>query len=181
MHERSVKITGGLWNSYELFKLETDSTIDRQSYCKICQEFNKRISQKIIKESFEFKIPFGLGYLRIKTNRRKIRIKDGKLQPHKMAPDWKATWTLWRRLYPDKTREEIKAIPDKKIVIHTNDHTDGYIMRWYWDKRLSNVKNQTVYMFKPVKGGITESDVYYGRLGLAKWILNPDRDNEYYK
>jgi len=182
MHERDIKITGGLYNAYALYKKEYSSkkNIDRSIYCKVCHEFNKAISQKIIKESFEFKIPFGLGYLRIKATKPKLKIKDGKVQTHKMAINWNETLKLWKKLYNYENKSELKNIPDKKIVIHTNNHTDGRIMRWYWDRRISNVKNQTVYMFKPVKGGISNDDYCYGRLGLAKWILNPDRLNEYY-
>ena len=51
-------------------------------------------------------------------------------------------------------------------------------MRWYWDKRISRVKNVLTYSFKPVKGG--EGYFYTGRLGLSKWINSRERKNEYY-
>ena len=180
MYERKVKIDKTITDSYKSYKKESKNTITKSRYNGICYKFNKKVSDKIIKESFEFKVPFGLGYLRIKANKVKLRVKDGKLLTHKMAIDWKATWVLWSRLYPNKTRKEIIEIPDKKLVVHVNEHSDGYIMRWYWDKRLSSVKNQTVYKFKPVKGGLTNDGYYSGRLGLAKWIKDPDRVNEYY-
>ena len=180
MHERKVKITGGLYNSYTKYKKENShKKIDRNTYCKICHQFNKIVSNKIITESFEFKIPFGLGYLRVKATKPNLKIKDGKLLTYKMAIDWNSTWNLWNKLYPNKTREEIKKIPDKKLIVHTNEHTDGRVMRWYWDKRISTFRNQTVYLFRPVKGGVSE-ELYSGRLGLASWINNPNRNNEYY-
>lgn len=182
MHERKVKVDGGLWKAYQRYKQDKIApVVDRTTYTKICKEFNKALSHKIITESFEYKIPFGLGYLRIKASRQKIRVKDGKVQTHKMAINWNETWNLWNRLYPNKTRSDIKNIPDKKLVVHINEHTDGYIMRWYWDKRVSNFKNQTVYQFRPVKGGKSSDNIYTGRLGLSAWINSDDRNNEYYE
>ena len=181
MHEREIKINGGLWDSYDQYKKESKyGKIDLQTYSKICQDFNKRVVNKVIKESFEFKVPFGLGYLRIKSTKPRLKIKDGKILAHKMAINWKASKELWARLYPDKTWDEIKATPNKKLVIFTNEHTDGQVMRWYWNKRLSIFKNQSLYMFKPVKGGVTADGFYSGRLGLGKWMKDPERTNEYY-
>jgi hypothetical protein len=183
-YERKYKITGGISDIYKMYKKESilngSQIIDKKTFTKICYEFNKRISNKIITESFEFKIPFGLGYVRIKETKPKLRVKNGKLQTHKMCPNWNETKKLWNRLYPDKTWDEIRSIPNKKIIIHTNEHTDGSVMRWYWDKRLSNFRNQTCYKFKPVKGQVLE-DMYIGRLGLGSWIKHPNRINEYYR
>lgn len=190
-YKRRFKVTGGIPDSYEVYRKDKKSKgetfLDKNMYITLCHEFNKRISNKIIKESFEFKIPHGLGYLRIKTMKLKYRFKDGKLNAIKSCPNWYETRKLWSRLYPDKTWEEIKEIPDKKILVHTNEHTDGKVMRWYWDKRLSNFTNQTVYSFDPVKGVQDNNyyensdNIYYGRIGLGKWILNPERNNEYYE
>lgn len=182
MHERKVKITGGLWESYKKYKKENkNSKIDRKTYVNICHDFNKVISQKIIKESFEFKLPFRLGYLRIKSFKIEPKIVNGKLDKNKLAPDWDTTWKYWHKIYPDKTRKEIKLIANKKLIYHLNEHTDGYTMKWYWDKRFSCFKNQSVYLFKPVKGGIIDDEMYNGRLGLAAWIKSPLRKNEYYE
>jgi hypothetical protein len=190
-YSREFKITGGIPEAYKIYKkerkLEGKKVVSKQIYSDICHEFNKRISDKIVRESYEFKIPFGLGYLRIKCIGSNIKIRDGKLLPRKSAPNWAETKKLWYRLYPDKTWEEIRKIPNKKIIIHTNEHTDGKVMRFYWDKRLNNFTNKTAYCFMPVKG-VQEADYYendncyyYGRLGLAKWIKNNRRTNEYYE
>lgn len=181
MYERKIKLTGGLQAAYKRYKTVSGTkTISREMYTGICQDFNKALSNKIITESFEYKIPYGLGHLRIKSSQQKIRIKDGKIQTCKMAIDWNSTKKLWREMYPGKTSQELKEIPNKKILVHTNEHTDGKIMRWYWDRRISNFKNQTVYKFKPVKGGEIDNN-YTGRLGLSAWINSDDMNNEYYE
>jgi hypothetical protein len=190
-YSRDYKITGGIPQAFKTYKderrFEGKKIVDKKTYSDLCHDFNKMISNKIITESYEFKIPFGLGCLRIKSIRNSIKIKDGKLLPRKSAPNWKESKNLWNRIYPDKTWNEIRKIPNKKIIIHTNEHTDGKVMRWYWDKRLNAFTNKTAYSFSPVKGVqekdyyLNEECLYYGRLGLAKWIKGDKRNNEYYE
>lgn len=190
-YKREYKITGGIPDIYEFYKknkiFSGDDFVDKKLFVDIIHTFNKRVSDKIIRESFEFKIPFGLGYLRIKSNKLKYVIEDGKLLTHKSCPDWNKTVRYWKEKYKNLSWEEIKEIPNKKILVHTNEHSDGMVMRWYWDKRLCNIKNQTAYKFKPVKGvqnkGYYKEDnsIFYGRLGLANWIKDPRKNNEYYK
>lgn len=173
--------SSGIWDMHAFYKTYAKKPLPRYLYCQICSDFNQRVSDKVIKESFEFKIPFGLGYLRIRKNKLEIKIKDGKLVKDNLLPDWTSTRKLWSQLYPGKSFEEIKQIPNKKLIYFTNEHTDGYVMKWYWDKRITSFKNQSVYSIKPVKGGVNKNGYYTGRRGLAKWIKDPFRTNEYYK
>lgn len=190
-YEREYKITGGIPDIYNSFKKEKllsgEKVVDKKTFVDICHTFNKKVSDKIIRESFEFKLPFGLGYIRIKANRLKYIIEDGKLLSYKSCPDWNKTRKFWKEKYKDLSWEEIKQIPNKKIIVHTNEHSDGMVMKWYWDKRFCNVKNQTAYKFKPVKG-VQDKEYYkdddskfYGRLGLANWIKDSRKTNEYYR
>lgn len=181
-YEREIKITGGLWDAYKFYKKKyPESTRELRSYVDMCHLFNKKISNSIIKNSTEFRLFNRLGLLRIKAFKLTLKFKeDGRLDTRKNAVDWPKTKQLWHDMYPDKTDEEIKAIPNKKVVIFLNEHSNGYTMKWYWDKRVCNFKNQTVYSFKPVKGGITKDGYYYGRRGLSWWIKNDEKTNEYY-
>ena len=115
-------------------------------------------------------MPGRLGFIYIKKSPLKIRVVDGKLDTTKMIVDWGATWKYWREKYGDKTKEEIKQIKDKKVIYFTNEHTDGNVMKWYWDRTMCNIPNRTIYRFKPVKAN---------RLNLANWIRNKDRNNDY--
>ncbi len=179
--DRQVKITGGLWDAFRQYKKEKIIVpVDRKMYVDVCHELNKRISTKIIKESFDFRIPFRLGFLRIKSQKQKIFIKDGRIDSKKMSINWNETVKMWKEDWPDKTMAEIKQIPNKKLVYHTNEHSNGYIMKWYWDRRLAKVKNITVYTFRPVKGNVYDEEYYTGKVGLAKWIKSDERNNEYY-
>lgn len=172
-YAHNIPITCGLWNAYKEFKKEYKHVykIERKTYVDICHEINKTLSEKIIKESFEFRMPGRLGTLSIKKTKSKIKITDGKLEKNKMIPDWGKTWEYWNKEYPGLTRKEMNAIKDKVVIYNMNEHTNGYIMGWVWDRSTARIPNISVYSFKPVK---------YNRLNLAKWIKSDERDNDYY-
>ena len=176
---REYKITASLQDAYKLYKVGNKKFTKRQ-YLDICYDITESISDMIITDSLEYKIPFRLGFIRIKKAKQKLILKDGKIDVNKNIIDWAKTWETWTALYPDKTNKEIREFKGKKVTFQTNDHTDKQIMRFYWDKRFSCVKNKTIYRFKPVKGGKING-LYRGRLGLAKWIKNDDRKNDYYE
>lgn len=181
-YERKATVTGGLWDAYKFYKKNNPGiTITRKQYVEACKLFNKKISDSIIRESTEFRIFFGIGFIRIRTFKQNVKFtKDGKLDTRKNKIDWFKTKQLWAKIYPGKTPTELKGIPNKKLVIHLNEHTNGYVMRWFWDRRTCAFENRASYVFKPVKGGITPEGYYYGRLGLVQWIKNEDRHNDYY-
>jgi hypothetical protein len=173
-YKHRIPITSGLWDAYKDFrkkyKLIYPDT-DRKQYVDICHLINIGLSDKIIKESFEFKMPFRLGSISIKKNKSVLHVKDGKLEKNKLIIDWEKSWELWHNEYPGKERKEINAIKDKIVIYNMNDHTNGYIMRWKWDKSTCNIPNQTVYQFRPTKRN---------RLTLAAWIKSDEKENDYY-
>lgn len=172
MYKHKIKITKGLWDAYKAFKTKYPETeLCRKEYINTCYLINQKISDRMVKDSLQFKIPFRLGTLSITKNKMKIKIKDNKVQTNKLKVDYGATWKYWAEIYPDLTREEIKQIPNKTVIYYTNDHTNGYIMKWRWIKRGANVINLKVYSFKPTK---------FNRLNLAKHIKSEDRENDYY-
>lgn len=167
---------------YKFYKEKYEPKMNEDSFKELCYEFNRIIANKIITKSFEFKLPFRLGSLRIKSEKQSIELINGKVNTKKMAIDWGASHKMWKDMYPDKTYREIMDIPNKKVLVHTNEHSNGYIMSWQWDKRLSNTKNQSLYFFRPVKGKYDKDrDIYFGRRGLSAWIKNYDRTNEYFE
>ena len=173
-YKHKVSISCGLWDAFRDFRKKHKviyPDINREKYVNVCYLINQKISDKIIKESFEFKMPGKLGVLSIRKNKLKIFVKDGKLQKNKMIIDWGKTWEYWLQEYPGLTRKEINALEGKTPIYNMNEHSNGYIMRWHWDKLTCGVKNQTVYYFKPTKRN---------RLELASWIKSDDKENDYY-
>jgi len=176
-YERRVKITASLQDAYKLYKQEYGD-IDKSLYLNIIYDINRVISNKIIKESLEYRLPERLGFIRIRKKKQKLKIREGRIDLNKNVIDWNETWKIWQELYPNKTRQEIKKIKGKRVIFQTNDHTDGEIMSWYWEKGWG-IKNISVYKFRPIKGGFKDN-FYSGRLGLAKWIKSIDKNNDYY-
>lgn len=176
-YERDYKVTASLQDAYKLYK-ELYSGLPKNEYLAIAYDINKTLSDAIIRESLEYRLPEKLGFLRIKKAKQKLVIKDGKIDPKKNVIDWENTWNYWKEIYPGLTHKEIKKLKGKKVLYQTNQHTDGTIMRWAWTKGYG-VKNYSVYTFDTVKGGIIDGH-YTGRLGLAWWIKSDDKNNDYY-
>lgn len=178
-YERRIKVTHGINDCYKFYRKNYVAPLDIKTYKTIAYELNKAIANLIIKESFEYRMPHGLGFLRIKKKKLIFTLFEGKIDVNKNIIDWKASWDYWKTLYPGKSVMEIKKTPGKKVFFQTNDHTNGEVMRWYWDKRMSRIRNTYLYSFKPVKGGVSENE-YTGRRGLSSWINSREKKNEYY-
>lgn len=172
MRKHAIKITDGLWDAYAHYKKKKGNPIvSRKEYVDICHRLNRKISEKIIKESIEFKIPFKLGTLSIVKYEQKITIRDGKIQKNRLVVDWEATWKYWNEIYTGMTNKEIRNIKGKIPIYQTNEHSNGYIMRWLWNKNGTYFQNKTAYKFKPTK---------QNRLDLAAHIKSDDKSNDYY-
>lgn len=173
-YEHVVPVTHTLndaWDYYKNRMIDMDKPfLSRREYKDICYAFLIELSRKIIRESFEYKIPASLGYLRIRKGKLKFQIKDGKLRPSRKIIDWGNARKVWYKKYPGLTLKEMKTIKNKPLVLYTNEHTNGEVMRWYWDKTDCRVPNHSVFLFRPTKAN---------RLNLTKWINNENRENDY--
>tara|TARA_B100000519_G_scaffold195617_1_gene200873 strand:- start:62 stop:526 length:465 start_codon:yes stop_codon:yes gene_type:complete len=118
------------FGSNEVYKYYKDNVIpelqvDKQTFRKICDEFNKLIIDEILVNSEEVRLPYRLGTIRVKKSKMKYDDKN------KLKIDWAASRKLGKRIY------------------HLNDHTGGYKYRFYWTKGI--VKNITAYSFIPTR------------------------------
>jgi hypothetical protein len=145
------KIDYGLPDLYNHYKSNTKlNVVDKATYKKVLEDINKSLIKLIVLESLELSMPFKIGSISIRKIKRIPKLdKNGNLKKFYLPVDYKATKELWAKLYPDKTLEEIKQIPDRKRVYHTNNHTDGYTMSFKYFNKTSNLKNKSVYKFIP--------------------------------
>jgi len=126
-------------------------------YHEIVQKFNHLTIRAMIYENKEFVMPGRLGSMRILKREQKIRLnKEGNVDTKRLAVNYKKTKELWIKLYPGLTGEEIKEIPNKKVIFEYNEHTDGYKFNFIWNKITSNVKNQTAYYVEMTREAKTE-------------------------
>lgn len=132
---------------------KSEQFVSRKVFLEILEKFNLAMFDLVINKAFEFKIPWGLGNWKILRFIKPLKLKaNGELDVRNMSPDWGKTWKLWSSMYPGKSRAEIRALPkdkyDKPMVWHENKHTDGYQMKFFWEKLRSKVVNKSVYCFE---------------------------------
>jgi len=125
--EGNYKKDFGSDDVYKYYKSDgiPELQVDKQTFRKICDEFNKEFIEEILKNSEEIRFPYRLGTLRIKKSKMKYDDKN------KLKIDWAQSKKLGKRIY------------------HLNDHTGGYKYRFYWSKGI--VKNITAYSFIPTR------------------------------
>lgn len=168
-----VKTDFGLKEIYDFYYEKYSNTVDKSLYRKICKEFNENILKDAIYEGRDFSMGARLGSIRIRKFNNKIKLgEDGNIAT-KFKVNWNKTLKKWEELYPDKTPEEIKNIPNKPLIFHLNEHTDGWVMKWYWDKITCNVVNQSAYRFEPQRE--------IKREAAKAWKTIPGLKNIYYE
>jgi len=122
----------------------------------VINEFNAWMADELIR-GVKFVLPVGMGCLEVVEKRQKFVIVDGELKKDKLPVDWPKTWEYW------KTNP--KAASEKKLLFYTNEHTNGFKYKPWWDKYNTRIHNLCLYAFKP-------SRLLSRR--LAAHILNPD-------
>lgn len=121
-------------------------------FSKILQEVNKNCIYKLALTGEEFRLPNNLGVLYVAKRKINIKLKDdGSIDTRNLKPDWKKTKTLWEKKYKGVSPDEIVKIPDKPIVYYLNEHTNKYRMVFNWDRRTTNIRNQSLYVFRVVR------------------------------
>lgn len=95
--------------------------IDQIEYCNIVYDFYKRIMDAIIRENVEFKMPYGIGELRV----HKTKIKLNRLNV--LSVDW------------------VNTVDVGKYVYHLNEHTNGFKYFFHWVKKRKKIKNLFYY------------------------------------
>jgi len=112
--------------NYRKTHLTRKNRLNHIQFSKAISLFNKKLIDRIIFDSYDFKLN-GLGTLSLKKNKVK-KFVDGAINK-KMAVDWK------------KSREY------NKIIYHLNEHTDGY--KYLFEFKPSKIfKNINYFEFK---------------------------------
>lgn len=130
-------------------------------YRKVLKEFNMYLVQQIV-EGKKVELPCGLGWLEISKHKPAYKIENGKLNTVKLPVDWEKTNAYWKK--------DSKAAAAKKVLFHTNDHTDGFRYKIYWQKSRATVHVTNYYSLKPARA--------FSRL-LAVYLKDPDTVKNY--
>ena len=119
----------GVHNTEDMFKWfkkkHPKSDVNKKQFKYVVDEYFKRVVQSIL-EGKTYNMGHRLG---------KFRIKKIKRTYNKPIVDYYETKKMFKE--------------GKNVVVY---YTDEYWYRYYWEKRVCQVKNKTVYSFKPTKG-----------------------------
>ena len=117
--------------------------VDYKTYANIIRDYNMLVIDEIINHGTLFKVPAGLGTIRIEKKKMKIGYLKEKRY---LKVDWK------------------KSQEYNKIIYHLNEHTDGFRYKWKWGKIRMLVQHRTAYHFMPTRAakrrlaGILQTD-----------------------
>ena len=118
--------------------------IKQKDYTKILKDINGSIAKIIVTENFEFKIPCGLGYISMKQKKIDFKLdENGELYTKNLSVDQKATRDLWN------SDEESRL--KKVLIFHTNEHTNGNRMAYWWSKAKTKTFGLSNYYFRPCR------------------------------
>lgn len=163
----------GMGEMYDFYLDNYKNTVTKALYREICKEFNEKALQEVIYEAHDFSMGSRLGSIRVRKFNNTPRLnKEGELS-NNFGVNWYETKKLWKEKWPDKSDEEIRNIPNKPRILHLNKHTDGWVMKWHWDKITCNVPNQSAYRFEPQRT--------IKREAAKAWKNNPSMYTIYYE
>lgn len=120
--------------------------LDYTSYIDITTAFLKYLNEQIVYKSATVTLPFRLG-----------RVSVAKYKPHyKSVKNMTINWTKSKEL--------------DKHVVNFNEHSNGYLYRFWWDRTSCQVEFKTMYRFIPVRSM---------KRTVAKLIKN--KENDYFE
>jgi hypothetical protein len=146
--------TKGGNTGYNLWKKlgNRKKNIPQRIHGLILRDFGIAVLNLILYKNFEFRFPYKLGYLVLRKIKKTPKLTpEGKFDKKSLPIDFGSSYKLWLQQYPGLSRAEINKIPNKKHVYHLNEHSDGYMFKFFWDKKGSSVKNHRIYTFKLTK------------------------------
>lgn len=127
-----------LRESYKLYKKSVDNPIDIKRYLVLAADYNKFLLEKVL-DGKEVTLPSRMGTLSILGKKQIVKFdEEGKIKG--LAPDWVKTKQLW-----ESNPEAKKA---KKLLYHTNSHTDNVRYKFLWSKKNVLVENKTLYSLR---------------------------------
>ena len=122
---------------YKRYKERIKNPVDIKTYIKLAADYNKFLINKVL-QGFEVMLPMRMGTLCIIGRKQNVRLEDGKVVG--LAPDWVKTKQLWEK--------SIEAKKNKKLIYHTNSHTDNIRYKYFWSKSKVLVENKTLYALR---------------------------------
>lgn len=115
--------------------------ITKKQYAEVLKDFNKEIRNLLLYEAYEYKIPCNLGRISIQKKKVVPTFENGVLI-NPMPIDRKGTKELWIK------HPEFKNI---KYMYHTNEHSDGFVAKFYYKKNFAKFVGKGKYFAKATR------------------------------
>lgn len=155
----------GIRDIYKFYKKNSVNPVDEKTFITAWREFATRITDQIVYEGKDFIMPFHLGPIGIRKQKIIVVLReDGTIDKRYLRPDWKATNELWNRDSEAKER--------KQLVFHLNKHFNGFNCKWFWDKGMCSIPNQSAYSLVMTRDN---------KRKLKSAIFDENRDVDYYE
>jgi len=135
---------------YKYYKTDNNNPVSHNVFKKVLYDFHSDIFNRLIYSGESIRLFSNLGTIRIKKTKKIIQFdKEGKIKRTTLSVDWLKTKTLWSNKYPNLSNIEIMQIPieERGLVYNTNDHTNRYTFKFFWDKSTVRLPNKTFYSF----------------------------------
>ena len=101
--------------------------LEYKEYVIITTMYLKHLANQLVRKSSTVTLPFRLGEISV------VKHKPAYKSLRNMVIDW------------DRSKEL------NKQVRQFNDHSNGFVYRFYWDRRKCFIENKTVYIFQPAR------------------------------
>lgn len=137
--------------------------ISYSDYCKVLDSLNIEIRNLILNEAFDFNIPYRMGLLSIRKKKYIPYLDDNGKLINNLPVDWNSTLELWK--------SDEKSKNKKTLVRYFNNHTKGYVAKWYYSVRKANYRYKSGYRFIPCRTA---------KLELAKLLKDETTNIDYY-
>ena len=116
-----------------------NKNIGDKIYRNVLSDFSDILVKKLILENAEYKIPYGLGIMRIKKYKPNYQFdNNGKLIKGKPPIDWQKTRNHWKN-FP-----ETKKV---KFFYFNNYHSEDWHYRWIVGQGRATTVNRYSYLF----------------------------------
>lgn len=121
--------------------LDSGGELDRETFHKLCIEFNTKVMEEIIKKGRVFNMGERLSTLEVTKVKRNF---------NKKKVNWKKSNELKQKIIDEGGTPKSKENPDGEhwLVYYTDD----WYCKFHWTKKNCVVKNKTAYRFTATRG-----------------------------
>lgn len=120
--------------SYKLYRKSVDNPVEIKEYIYIANDYNKFLMEQMLTGD-QISLPGRMGTIMVTGRKQKISFDENGVP--NLPPDWVRTKQLWDR------NPEAKA--QRRLLFHTNEHTNGVIYSAVWGKDKVAIENKRLY------------------------------------